>query len=211
MAPAMARIRYTIDGSEPSDNSQIYTSPLLFSESAVLKIQAVAPDSDPGIVISYNIRKADLLDPLMISDTTPGLFFDYYERFFVTTEDIDLVDPVRSGIISSFTLDNKEKESYFGFRYSGLIKVPSDGLYTFFLKSNDGSRMFIDGRELIENDGNHGAVEEPGKVALKAGMHRIMVKYIQCGGGKSLTVSWEGPGFKKCEISSKDLYIETKL
>ena len=71
--------------------------------------------------------------------------------------------------------------------------------------------MFIDDREIIENDGNHGAVEEPGKIGLKAGLHNIEVRYIQCGGGKSLTVSWEGPGFKKREIIDKDLFIEDKL
>jgi hypothetical protein len=66
--------------------------------------------------------------------------------------------------------------------------------------------LYIDGEELIENDANHGAVEEPGKVALKAGLHKIMVKYFQCGGGKTLQVSWSGPGVEKQEISASVLF-----
>jgi hypothetical protein len=60
--------------------------------------------------------------------------------------------------------------------------------------------LFIDGEELIENDANHGAIEEPGQVALTAGFHKVLVKYFQCGGGKTLTVSWSGPGIEKQEI-----------
>ena len=118
--------------------------------------------------------------------------------------------PVSSGIIENFTIDEKKRENYFGFRYSGFIKVPKDGIYTFYLKSNDGSRLFIHGEELIENDANHGAVEEPGSVALKAGYHPIMVKYMQCGGGKSLLVSWSGPGMEKHEITAKELFTDNQ-
>jgi len=59
---------------------------------------------------------------------------------------------------------------------------------------------------LIENDANHGAVEEPGKVGLKAGLHKIVVKYFQCGGGKALFVSWSGPDMEKHEIQSNELF-----
>lgn len=107
-------------------------------------------------------------------------------------------------------MNEKTRENYFGFRFSGYIKVPKDGIYTFYLKSNDGSRLYIHGEELIENDANHGAVEEPGNVALKAGLHPIMVKYMQCGGGKALQVSWLGPGFEKQEISAAVLFHKKK-
>jgi hypothetical protein len=136
------------------------------------------------------------------------LKYDYFEKFFVTTEDLDKVKPVSSGITGNFNFGEKQKENYFGFRYSGYIKVPKDGIYTFYLKSNDGSRLYIHGDELIENDANHGAVEEPGSIALKAGYHPIIVKYMQCGGGKSLQVSWSGPGMVKHEIQPQELFIE---
>jgi hypothetical protein len=96
--------------------------------------------------------------------------------------------------------------NYFGLRLKGYVKIPSDGIYTFYLSSNDGSYLYIDGKELIENDGNHGAAEEPGQAGLKAGFHAIEVKYMQCGGAKSLKVGWEGPGFTKQEISASSLF-----
>jgi hypothetical protein len=201
-----SEIRYTTDGSDPDESSPVCTGPLTFRGSVNLKIRATAVNSAPGMVIPLRITKASLNEPVKAGKTSSGLNYDFYERFFVTTEDIDRVSPALSGITRSFTLDQKRKETYFGFRYSGLIRVPSDGIYTFYLKSNDGSRLFVDGKELIENDGNHGAVEEPGQLGLRAGYHTIMVKYIQCGGGKSLIVSWKGPGFEKEVIPENVLF-----
>ncbi|MEZ5106408.1 MAG: PA14 domain-containing protein [Draconibacterium sp.] len=42
-----------------------------------------------------------------------------------------------------------------------MIKVPRDGIYSFFLSSNDGSRLFIDDVELIETMPIMAVVEEP--------------------------------------------------
>jgi len=118
-----------------------------------------------------------------------------------------MVTPMLSGITDNFNLKPALKGTYFGFQFDGFIKVPSDGIYTFYLKSNDGSRLFIDDTELIENDANHGAVEEPGSIGLKKGMHRIRVRYFQCGGGKALEVGWKAPGMARHEIRSAELFV----
>ena len=159
-----------------------------------------------SIPVEILIRKAELNDASLATDVVSGLEYDYFERFFVQAINMDLVRPVSKGTTSDFNMKMARVPNYFGIRFEGFIKVPADGLYTFYLSSNDGSYLYLDGKELIENDGNHGTVEEPGKVALKAGYHFIEVKYMQCGGGKSLKVSWDGPGFGKKEISPEYLY-----
>jgi hypothetical protein len=169
-------------------------------------MQAYSQDKKPGIVFTWQFEKARLSEAIQSVKELPGLHYYYFEKFFVTTADLDAVEPISHGITSKFSIDEKKRDTYFGFRFSGFIKMPKDGIYTFYLKSNDGSRLYIDGEELIENDANHGAVEEPGKVALKAGLHKIMVKYFQCGGGKTLQVSWSGPGVEKQEISASVLF-----
>jgi hypothetical protein len=201
-------IRFTLDGSEPNENSALYSNPIEVTGNTVLKIQGVDHSQRPGIVYTYKLEKAAYSEAVPLAEPKPGLHYDYFERFFVTTDDLDIVEPVSTGITPTFSIANRKRETYFGFRYSGYIRIPQDGLYHFYLKSNDGSKLFIDGRELIENDANHGAVEEPGTVGLKAGFHKLMVKYFQCGGGKTLMVGWEGPGINKQEIPAKDLFIE---
>ena len=200
-------IRFTLDGSTPNENSVVYTNPFEIEKSTVLKMKAFAPDMQPGIVYSCQFVKAKLKEVVNPEKVKPGIHYDYFEKFFVTTEDLDLVEPVSSGITENFNINEKKSENYFGFRFTGYISVPKDGIYTFYLKSNDGSRLFVDGNELIENDANHGAVEEPGNIGLKAGLHPIMVKYMQCGGGKSLVVSWSGPGMEKHEVQANELFF----
>jgi hypothetical protein len=200
-------IRFTLDGSEPNENSALYEKPFEISESTILKMKAFAPDRKTSQTYTWKFEKAVPKEAVSLTSAKPGLKYDYFEKFFVTAEDLDKVEPVSSGITGNFNFGEKQKENYFGFRYSGFIKVPKDGIYIFYLKSNDGSRLYIDDIELIENDANHGAVEEPGSIALKAGYHPIVVKYMQCGGGKSLVVSCSGPGMEKHEIQAKELFI----
>jgi hypothetical protein len=201
-------IRFTLDGTEPTESSPLYEKPIELTESATLKMKAFAPDRKASQVFTWKFEKAVPKEAVSLPSAKPGLIYDYFEKFFVNVTDLDLVDPVFSGLTDNFTIDEKKRENYFGFRYSGYIKVPKDGIYTFYIKSNDGSRLYIHGEELIENDANHGAVEEPGSIALKAGFHPIMVKYMQCGGGKSLLVRWSGQGMEKHEIQPKELFVE---
>lgn len=201
-------IRYTLDGTEPNENSAFYEKPFEISVSTILKMKVFVQESKASQVFIWKFEKAVPKDAISLASAKPGLKYDYFEKFFVTTEDFELVQPVLSGVTSNFNMNEKKRENYFGFRVSGYVKVPKDGIYTFCLKSNDGSRLYIHGEELIENDANHGAVEEPGSIALKAGFHPIIVKYMQCGGGKSLLVSWSGPGMAKHEIQKKELFLE---
>lgn len=202
-------IRFTLDGSEPGENSPLYEKPFGLTKSTGLKMKAFAPDRKASQTFTWKFEKAVPKEAISLHSVRPGLKYDYFEKFFVTTEDLDKVEPVSSGITGNFNFNEKKRENYFGFRYSGYIKIPKNGIYTFYLKSNDGSRLFIDDMELIENDANHGAVEEPGHVALKTGFHKIVVKYMQCGGGKSLLVSWSGPGINKREIQPNELFVNT--
>ena len=203
-----AAIRYTLDGSEPVEGSTAYSSPITIKESCVLKMKSFEKNKMASISIPIEFKKAVLSESAENVNVKLGLAYDYFERFFVTTDDFEICKPISSGTIDIFSIKIAPRETYYGYRYAGYINVPKDGLYNFYLISNDGSKLYIDGAELIENDANHGAVEEPGRVGLKAGMHRILVKYFQCGGGKALKVSWSGPGMEKHEIKAEELFTD---
>ena len=202
-----AEIRYTLDGSKPTEKSSLFKKPIKISESTILKVRSFHKEIESSVAITYEIKKAELTEPINLNSVKQGMHYDYFERFFVSTEDMDDLTPLESGIMNKFTIENAKVESYFGYQYKAYIKVPADGIYTFYLESNDGSRLFIDSKELIENEANHGAVEEPGVIALKKGFHKIKVRYFQCGGGKALKISWNGPDFSKKEIKENDLYF----
>ncbi|MCK5815491.1 MAG: GH92 family glycosyl hydrolase, partial [Flavobacteriaceae bacterium] len=201
-----AEIRYTLDGSEPTKKSDLYKNPIIISDSKTLKIKSFSPEMESSVAISHEFKKATFKKSIKNLNVTQGLKYDYFERFFVTTEDMDGLAPLSSGIMKKFTIENAKVDSYFGYEYEGFIKILTDGIYTFYLESNDGSRLFINDEEVIENEANHGMVEERGTEALKKGFHKIKVRFFQCGGGKGLKVSWSGPKFSKHEIKENALY-----
>ncbi len=68
---------------------------------------------------------------------------------------------------------------WFALRYTGKFTVTAAGTYSFRLMSDDGSKLYIDGRLVIDNDGVHAPSDASGSVNLTAGSHTIVVEYFQ--------------------------------
>jgi PA14 domain-containing protein len=68
---------------------------------------------------------------------------------------------------------------WFAIDYTGRFWIEQPGRYGFALLSDDGSRLYIDGHLVIDNDGVHAAQRETGHVTLKSGFHQIRVSYFQ--------------------------------
>ena len=99
--------------------------------------------------------------------------------------------------LGKFDISPASRQSDFGFVFTGFLKVPADGDYKFSLDSDDGSRLIVDGKRIIDHDGIHG--EGSPKVAtvhLSQGRVPVRLDYFQRVGGLGLTVAWSGPGFE---------------
>jgi hypothetical protein len=94
---------------------------------------------------------------------------------------------------------------YFFVRWTGNLRVPKDGKYTFFLESDDGSRLFIDGKQVIANGGRHHMTEKSGEVELTAGQHSINVEYFENEVDAGCIFSWQPPSGSKVVVPSEVL------
>lgn len=131
----------------------------------------------------------------------PGLVREAYEEDFADEEpDFDSLEPVRREVVESFHVDGRGREDGFGFRFSGFVRVPEDGEYTFSTTSDDGSQLWIDGVHVVDNGGRHAMQEAGGTIELEAGRHAIVVTMYEADGGEGLAVRWEGPGVERAEI-----------
>ncbi len=117
------------------------------------------------------------------------------------TPDATFVSPT----ITTFHPEGIDKDQ-FAMRFQGQIRIPSNGTYTFFVRSDDGSRLYINGELVVDNDQVQSATERKGAMDLKAGMHPIQVTYFDSGGANSLSVSWTGPGFTKQPVPPDVLF-----
>ena len=85
------------------------------------------------------------------------------------------------------------------------MNVPTDGIYTFYVDSADGSSLSVGGVQVVNNDGVHGAQEVSGTLGLKAGWHAITVDYFEQSDSPLLQVSYSGPGIAKEVIPDASL------
>ncbi len=95
--------------------------------------------------------------------------------------------------------DPKIPSDFFGIRWIGFLMVPETGNYTFYLGSDDGSRLAIGGKEIIDNWEDH-SIDEGwiyAEVYLEKGEHTIAVDYYEEGGGAAIHLEWSGPGFER--------------
>lgn len=145
-------------------------------------------------------------DPENPATSSPGLAFDYYEGQWTSMPDFKALKPVKSGTTAEFSNVHRGRETHFGFRFTGYIDVPREGVYTFRTLSNDGSKLFIGDREVVNNDHHHGAVEQAGEIALKPGKHAITLTYFQEGGNTVLEAYWEGPELPRQKIPPAVLF-----
>ncbi len=83
----------------------------------------------------------------------------------------------------------------FGTQFLGKINIVTSGNYAFFLNSDDGSRLFIDGQYVANEDGGRGVGgTAAGTINLTAGLHDLLIQYNQAGGNDGITLQYQGPG-----------------
>jgi outer membrane protein OmpA-like peptidoglycan-associated protein len=68
---------------------------------------------------------------------------------------------------------------WFALDYQGSIYVPAAGEYGFHLSSDDGSRLYLDDRLVVDNGGVHSMADSTGSATLTQGDHKFRLTYFQ--------------------------------
>lgn len=140
------------------------------------------------------------------ADGIQNLTFKSYRGQWSKLPEFAKLKPFDKGKLASgqITLAASNAEEHFGLVFEGTLATAKAGEYEFQLASDDGSRLIIDGKSIIEHDGLHGASTKKGKAQLAAGDHAIRIEYFAFGKPNSLRASWSGPGFEDRPLSAPD-------
>lgn len=209
-ATAGATVHYTLDGSEPTQQSPIFNAPLVLKNTTQINAKAFKDGFQPSSTLSILATKAVLNRGKIILDHQPknGTTYKYYEGHFQKVADMQQKHFVEKGIVSEPSLDKARQEDHYGFEFSGLIDVPEDGVYTFQTRSDDGSVLYIDQTLVVDNDGSHAAIPATGSIALKKGWHSYRLLYIEDYEGQHLSWAWKLPSGEELEpIPASHLYV----
>jgi len=182
------------------ESREAYAKAEIERREKVNAVQAQVTQLENKFLAAYDSQSVATRD---IDDLTYRFYRDTWDKI----PEFDNLKAEDEGKLESgvFDISLATREFSFGFVFSGTLKVPADGEYTFWLNSDDGSRLTIDDKVVLDYDGIHG--KEPGpktaKVHLKQGRLPIRVDYFQGPtGAKGLTVHWEGPGEPRRALSA---------
>ncbi|MEC9096345.1 MAG: PA14 domain-containing protein [Planctomycetota bacterium] len=141
----------------------------------------------------------------------PGIHVDFYQPSIgnVDINNLNKLTPKESGVADSISLNVPQRKAVdaFALKFSGYIRIDQPGRYTFYISSDDGSRVYINDSELINNDGLHGPILKSAAIDLAGGSHKLEVTYFDNGGGDALSFEWSGPGMKKQAIAKDRLSV----
>lgn len=196
-----AVIYYTLDGSEPNQNSFIYKDPIEITNNTILRAQAIDKDLNPSMIMQavYNF-----VDPKI-----NGISWKLYEGEFKKVPDFTKLKHTKEGKVYQFGLEGIDIPKYnFALQLESKIKIEEDGEYEFYTSSNDGSNLYIDDKLVVDNDGEHAVKQSSGRVNLKKGIHKIMVGYFQTGGSKGLQAMYSFKEIRFLPIPGQILFFK---
>lgn len=189
-----AEIRYTLDGSEPGPESELYSEPFVLDCSAVIKAKAFMDGMEDSRTVVFNAEKAVFLPAVPSDRVVPGVSYTYHRGVFSAVSAIKSAPVAFRGAMPCPSIADAPDEDHYGYVFTGFIDVPEKAVWEFMTKSDDGSVLYIDGHRVVNNDGSHAAIAATGRIALDKGMHRFELLYFEDYEGQDLAWGWRRTG-----------------
>jgi alpha-L-fucosidase len=194
-------------GTEPTPDSPEVSGPIRINNSSIVSARYFVGDLPVSETEKAAFVKVNVDSPVVVGGTLrQGLLYKYYEGEWQIIPDFSKLKPIRQGELRNFSLPPQRSRINYGIEYKGYMRIPSKGVYTFYVSSDDGSKLYIDGKLIVDNDGLHGPVEKAGKAALSSGYHQVELKFFQAGGSDELRVFYKRANTPKQEIPDAQLY-----
>lgn len=158
--------------------------------------------------LTTDAGNVEYLPSTKIPGLKQGISFSYFEGKYRSTDELANAKVLKKGILKNISITQASARDSFAYEFKGWIKIPKKAVYRFYTYSDDGSKLYIDGREIVNNDGSHGARRADGKVALDEGFHQIMVRYFEDYMGNELEVGLSSINIRECSIPDDFLFTE---
>jgi mono/diheme cytochrome c family protein len=166
-------------------------------------LQASPSGRMPGLLNGPEAQRVAnyLMQGANVAALAPNMTYAYYEGNWDNLPDFDKLKPVATGKASDFDLTVARRANDMALRFTGYLRIDKDGEYRFYLTSDDGSKLWIDGQLAVANDGIHPPTTVGGNVRLSKGMHELVVGVFNAGGGVELGIDIEGRGMQRQAVS----------
>jgi len=193
-----AEIHYRLDGQEPGLADPLYREPLELTADARLVARAFRQGRSESLSSRAEFRvleEEDLVRGVRpMPGLQPGLAWRALEGAVDKVADLARARVVARGHCRAPDPALRTRSEDAGLIFEGFLEVPADGLYTFALRCDDGSVLWVAGRRVVDADGLHGLEEHRGQSGLRAGLHPLRLAWFNHTGDAGLELLWQPPG-----------------
>lgn len=198
-------LRFTKDGSEPTKNSPIAPLTLIIDKSCDLKFKSWNRFNEPRDTFILPFKKAIIIPSEKVTSLSNGLKYKLFDGTFSRIPEFTNLEIFKEGLSKELNpIKIAKKETDFALQFKGYIKIPETGLYTFYLTSDDGSRMKINNKIITEL--NVRSELDPwmseGNIALEKGFHPIEIDYFQYKKRSRLDLKYKVNGGNEITVDS---------
>ena len=164
---------------------------------ADLRLECAGPPGAVRLSWSGPSRPREVVPPeaLFPAAGGSGLKAEYFDNADLTALRVTRVDPEIDfawGLRAPYpSLD----PDYFSVRWTGFVEPAASGPHTFHVVSDDGARLWVDGKLLIDDWTVRGTRERTGTIDLEAGrLYEIRLEYFECVSIANVRLLWSWPG-----------------
>ena len=143
---------------------------------------------------------------LIYSGDSNGLDVTYFDNMDFTGTQVSRVDQTVNFDFGNGSPDPSIGPDTFSARWTGQVEAPVSGEYTFITTADDGVRLFVDGRQIVDNWTDRAPTDDTGSITLEAGRrYDIQMDYYENGVGAVARLQWAYPGQTRQVIPAANL------
>lgn len=165
----------------------------------------------PGLL---NDKEAGDVANYLLQGSVPGasasnMKYEYYEGAWKSLPNFAKLNPKATGQAADFEISVARRVNNCALKFDGYLKIETEGNYTFHLTSDDGSKLWIADKVVVNNDGVHPPAHKEATIKLAKGMHKLTLAVFNAGGGFELSAEVEGPGIARQPLGAL-VYLSDK-
>ena len=200
-----ATMYYTLDGSTPTTGSTLYTGPFAITKTCGLNVIAAVPGSPNSAVAT-----ATFINSSSLGNGT-GLQGQYYGNTSYTNPFVGApltrVDSTINFNWNGTSPDPSIASNNYTVKWTGLVQPLFNETYIFSTTTDDGTRLFVNGQQIINEWAPQSPTTWSGAITLQAQeKYAIEMDYFQLNSGAIAQLAWSSPSTANGIIPQTQLY-----
>lgn len=184
-------LHYTIDGTEPTENSPVCKEKLEITKPCTLKVKSVSSNYKNVPSVTRVFTQGDYLSGESAGNFKQGIKYSYFEGVWDSVPDFSKLAPKKSGITENLDLNFALKKDSFGVQFNGYLHITKKDLYYLWIVSDDGSKTYFNNQLLFDNDGLHSAdIPVVRVIPLNPGYYPVRIDYFERAGNEAVSLGW---------------------